>query len=96
MFLYLGTIWALGLGIIWALFGHYLGTRLGSVVEASAGLRRELNWGRSPCSFLPALLTLSAVPFPPLASALRFPLCHCLSPPPPALPSPLSEGDTGR
>ena len=41
MFLYLGIIWALGLGTIWALFGHYLGTRLGLVVEASAGLRRE-------------------------------------------------------
>ena len=40
MFLYLDIIWALGLGIIWALFGHYLGTRLGSVVEAYSGLHR--------------------------------------------------------
>ena len=47
VFLYLGSIWAVGLGSIWALFGLYLGFTLGLVVfgliQVHEGLDKYLD-----------------------------------------------------
>ena len=40
----MGSIWAIGLGSIWALFGLYLGYRLGSYLARSATDRSLLSW----------------------------------------------------
>ena len=81
MFVYLGCIWALGLGSIWALFGLYLGSRLGCVVLGLIGLQYG---GEAPSHFPVAFLScFPCVSLPPPFSS---PPTLRLAPPTPLLP----------